>query len=85
MIKWILIGLCTLQWVGIGAMMVGCSQESEPKVPAEVRTVPERDEILYDRDTGDCWVVKRSNDLISETLFHSEDVDDCYKYTIKGD
>ena len=53
--------------------------------PVEVETViPVRDEILYDRDSGDCWVIKRADTgLVTETLFHSQDVDDCYQFTIK--
>jgi hypothetical protein len=53
----------------------------------EIDTVlVQRSEILYDRDTGQCWVIERSpHGLVVETLFHSDEVDDCYKFTIKDD
>jgi hypothetical protein len=72
----------------------------EPKpVPAiiseDMDTKPEREdkempkvykEILYERTTGDCWVIERSaNGLVTETLMHSEEVDDCYQFAIKGE
>jgi hypothetical protein len=52
----------------------------------EIRVIPDRYEILYDRDTGECNVITRSeNGLVSESLFSSTVVDECYQFTIKDD
>ena len=58
--------------------------QAPPPINGEVRVIPERNEILYDRDTGQCWVIERSDDgLVVGTLFNSDEVDECYQFTLK--
>ena len=87
MIKFMLILVCTCQAILIaGMIMLACSPPDPPKpvpVVEEVKVIPERYEILYDRDSGECSVVTRSdNGLISESLFNSSVVNDCYEFTM---
>jgi hypothetical protein len=80
MIKWIPIiaVLPVLLW---STVFVACVDEKPTKLDP-----PKRDEILYDRDSGECWVIKRTSDgQLSESMYHSKQVNDCYQFTLKGE
>ena len=57
-----------------------------PPIKGEVRDIPTRYEILYDRDSGECSVITRSEDgLVNESLFNSTVVNDCYEFTMENE
>ena len=92
MIKWI---ACIVVGSLIGALLyLLLFQNPEPMfviapppIKGEVKDTPrERYEILYDRDNGECSVITRSeNGLVSESLFNSTVVNDCYEYTMENE
>lgn len=91
MIKWIphIVIAVTLMWTGAFIFTTSCSPPPpEPVAPVikNIRAIPKGMEILYDRDTGVCWVVERDKDgLIKESLFSGNDVEECYQFSIKGE
>jgi hypothetical protein len=88
MIKWI---ACIVVGALIGTLLYlllfqnpGPLWEAPPPIKGSITEAPPpRYEILYDRDTGWCNVITRSeHGLVNESLFSSKIVNECYKYTL---
>ena len=80
MIKWI---ACIVVGALIGTLLYLLLFQNPEPLFVIATPPPIRYEILYDRDSGECNVVTRSEEgLVNESLYNSTIVNDCYEYTM---